>query len=104
MGGSQRGGHLWPLSVARWRTMRIDRCKVCGADTVWRQMAKGHRVRFDAGPSVTREVWPGECYADMGRGVVNLRDVKPSRWPEKCLTVHWDRCPDSYKPSGVTSR
>ena len=76
-------------------------CTHCDTDTVWLATAYGGWHLFDAAMVPTDDSFPGNRYA-IGRythQVVDLDDVRESRWPVKCLQLHKFQCPASYDES-----
>jgi len=56
---------------------------------------------FDATEQPTCDAFAGNRFAidRRTRWVVDLDDIRKSRWPGKCLSLHRYRCPESYDES-----
>ena len=73
-------------------------CGHCSVETVWLRTRNGGWLLFDTAEQPTSDAFDGNRYAIEGRSrlVVDLEDVRASRWPAKCLSLHRFRCPASY--------
>jgi hypothetical protein len=73
-------------------------CGHCGVDTVWLRTSNGGWHLFDASMRPAEETFDGNRYAidRRSRLAVDLDDVRQTRWPTRCLTLHRFRCPESY--------
>jgi hypothetical protein len=73
-------------------------CRHCDVETVWLRTMYGGWLLFDAVEQHSEESFAGNRYAvdRRTRLVVDLDNVRESRWPRRCLRLHKFRCPRSY--------
>ena len=76
-------------------------CQHCDVDTVWLRTVNGGWHLFDATMQSTEAACDGNRYAvdRRSRLVVDLANVRESRWPTRCLSLHRFKCPPSYDQS-----
>lgn len=76
-------------------------CQHCDVETVWLRTVTGGWHLFDAAMQSTESACDGNRYAvdRRSRLVVDLANVRESRWPTRCLALHRFRCPQSYDQS-----
>lgn len=81
-------------------------CRHCDVETVWLRTANGGWLLFDAEMQPTQESFDGNRFAVDRRTtlVVDLDNIRESRWPVRCLSLHKFCCPESFDDTRHFSR